>query len=99
MKESLILDVKNKQEYTIMELKEDEENVSETSRQLFLVGAPRDPLVSAGAIVASSVTADEMSPGGDLQSSALVGLIGAQSSSVCFPAKFSKWTLSARSLA
>ncbi|XP_032457552.1 homeobox protein ARX isoform X3 [Nasonia vitripennis] len=76
------------QEYTIMELKEDEENVSETSRQLFLVGAPRDPLVSAGAIVASSITADEMSPGGDLQPSALVGLIGAQSSSVCFPAKF-----------
>ncbi|XP_016842051.1 homeobox protein ARX isoform X2 [Nasonia vitripennis] len=71
-----------------MELKEDEENVSETSRQLFLVGAPRDPLVSAGAIVASSITADEMSPGGDLQPSALVGLIGAQSSSVCFPAKF-----------
>ena len=80
-----------------MELKDDDDNVSETGRQLFLVGTPRDPLVSAGAIVATGSNGDEMSPG-DLQASALVGLMGAQSSPVCFPTKFSKWTLSAWSL-
>ena len=72
-----------------MELKDDDNNVNETSRQLFLVGAARDPLVSAGAIVVPGGTNDELSPG-DLQSGTLVGLMGAQSSSVCFPAKFSK---------
>ncbi|XP_015602622.1 homeobox protein ARX [Cephus cinctus] len=71
-----------------MELKEEDENVSEAGRQLFLVGTPRDPLVSAGAIVAASGTVDEINPGGDLQTSALAGLMGTQSSSVCFPAKF-----------
>ncbi|XP_014213875.1 homeobox protein ARX-like [Copidosoma floridanum] len=78
-----------------MELKDDDDN--ETGRQLFLVGSPRDPLVSAGSIVENSATGngnnghtggEDMNPGGDLQSSALVGLMGAQSSSVCFPAKF-----------
>ncbi|XP_043465941.1 aristaless-related homeobox protein-like [Leptopilina heterotoma] len=66
-----------------MELKVEDENGTE--RQMFLVGSPRDPLVSTGAIVATG--AEEISPG-DLQSSALAGLMGAQSSSVCFPAKF-----------
>lgn len=73
-----------------MDLKEDD-NVNDTGR-LYLVGNPRDPLVSAGAIVATCV-ADDINPTMDLQSSALAGLMGAQSSSVCFPAKFSKWTL------
>ncbi|KAK1117991.1 Homeobox protein ARX [Melipona quadrifasciata] len=72
-----------------MDLKEEDESGNENSRQLFLVGAPRDPLVSTGAIVASTAAPDEINPGGDLQSTALAGLIGAQSSSVCFPTKFS----------
>ncbi|KAG7210334.1 hypothetical protein KM043_011872 [Ampulex compressa] len=72
-----------------MDLKEEGDGTNDSSRQLFLVGAPRDPLVSAGAIVASSGSADEINPDGDLQSTALAGLIGAQSSSVCFPTKFS----------
>ena len=71
-----------------MELKDDNENGNE-SRQLFLVGAPRDPLVSAGAIVATTGSTDEIHLS-DPQSSALVSLMGPQSSSVCFPAKFSK---------
>lgn len=77
-----------------MELKDDD-NMNETSRQMFLVGTPRDPLVSAGAIVATGSNGDEITPGGDLQSSALAGLMAAQSSSVCFPTKFSKWKLPA----
>lgn len=72
-----------------MDLKEEDESANESGRQLFLVGAPRDPLVSTGAIVASAGAPDEINPGGDLQSTALAGLIGAQSSSVCFPTKFS----------
>lgn len=63
------------------------EDENGTERQMFLVGSPRDPLVSTGAIVATG--AEEINPG-DLHSSALAGLMGAQSSSVCFPAKFSK---------
>ncbi|KAJ8679583.1 hypothetical protein QAD02_015370 [Eretmocerus hayati] len=71
-----------------MELKENEDNINDASRQLFLVETPRDPLVSAGAIVATSVNGDvEINPG-DLQSSALVSLMGTQSPSVCFPTKF-----------
>ncbi|XP_014471952.1 PREDICTED: homeobox protein ARX-like [Dinoponera quadriceps] len=72
-----------------MNLNEEDESGNESSRQLFLVGdaIPRDPLVSAGAIVASGVP-DDISQGDDLQSTALAGLIGAQSSSVCFPTKF-----------
>ena len=76
-----------------MDLKEEDEGGIESGRQLFLVGAPRDPLVSAGAIVGSAGAPDEINPGGDLQSTALAGLIGAQSSSVCFPTKFCKCTL------
>ncbi|XP_006611112.1 homeobox protein ARX-like [Apis dorsata] len=72
-----------------MDLKEEDESANENSRQLFLVGAPRDPLVSTGAIVASAGAPDEINSAGDLQSTALAGLIGAQSSSVCFPTKFS----------
>ncbi|XP_053983782.1 homeobox protein ARX-like [Hylaeus anthracinus] len=72
-----------------MDMKEEDDGANESSRQLFLVGAPRDPLVSAGAIVASAGAPDEINPGGDLQSTALASLIGAQSSSVCFPTKFS----------
>nr|XP_031832868.1 homeobox protein ARX-like [Nomia melanderi]XP_031832869.1 homeobox protein ARX-like [Nomia melanderi] len=72
-----------------MDLKEEDDGGNESGRQLFLVGAPRDPLVSAGAIVASGGVPDEINSGGDLQSTALAGLIGAQSSSVCFPTKFS----------
>ncbi|XP_033210123.1 homeobox protein ARX-like isoform X1 [Belonocnema kinseyi] len=68
-----------------MELKVDDENGTE--RQLYLVGTPRDPLVSSGAMVETGGS-EEINSGGDLQSSALVGLMGAQSSSVCFPAKF-----------
>lgn len=73
-----------------MDLKE-EESVEDSSRQLFLVGPPRDPLVSAGSIITNDGTTDELHPG-DLQSATLAGLMGTQSSSVCFPAKFSKWT-------
>ncbi|XP_048514697.1 homeobox protein aristaless-like 3 isoform X2 [Athalia rosae] len=69
-----------------MDLKE-EEAVEENNRQLFLVGAPRDPLVSAGSIITNDVTADDIHSG-DLQSATLAGLMGTQSSSVCFPAKF-----------
>jgi len=76
-----------------MDLNEEDENVNESGR-LFLVtaGAPRDPLVSAGAIVASAASVpDDINQGDDLQSSALASLIGsAQSTSVCFPTKFSK---------
>lgn len=74
-----------------MDLNEEDES----GRQLFLVGTPRDPLVSAGAIVASSsVPGDDVNQGDDLQSTALTGLIGgAQSTSVCFPTKFSKCTI------
>ncbi|XP_043260927.1 homeobox protein ARX-like [Colletes gigas] len=71
-----------------MDLKEEDDGGNESGRQLFLVGAPRDPLVSTGAIVASSGAPDEINSG-DLQSTALASLIGAQSSSVCFPTKFS----------
>ncbi|EZA48757.1 Homeobox protein aristaless [Ooceraea biroi] len=72
-----------------MELNEEDECGNESSRQLFLVGAPRDPLVSAGAIAASTGIADDVSQGDDLRSTALAGLIGsAQSTSVCFPTKF-----------
>ncbi|XP_011503714.1 PREDICTED: paired mesoderm homeobox protein 1-like [Ceratosolen solmsi marchali] len=70
-----------------MDFKEDD-NISETNRQLYLVDTPRDPMVSASAIVTNSSTCDEISTEGDIQSSAFVGLIGAQSSSVCFPTKF-----------
>jgi len=77
-----------------MDLNEEDESGNESSRQLFLVGAPRDPLVSASAIVASSTNVpDDVNQGDDLQSTALTGLIGgAQSTSVCFPTKFSKCT-------
>ncbi|KAK2577247.1 hypothetical protein KPH14_003391 [Odynerus spinipes] len=71
-----------------MDLKEEDESGTEGSRQLFLVGAPRDPLVSTGAIVASGGANDEINSGGDLQSTALAGLMSTQSSSVCFPTKF-----------
>ncbi|XP_077279038.1 uncharacterized protein LOC143906673 isoform X2 [Temnothorax americanus] len=73
-----------------MDLNEEDESGNESGRQLFLVGAPRDPLVSAGAIVASSASVpDDVNQGDDLQSTALTGLIGgAQSTSVCFPTKF-----------
>nr|XP_033336324.1 uncharacterized protein LOC117226271 [Megalopta genalis] len=76
-----------------MDLKEEDDGGNDSGRQLFLVGAPRDPLVSAGAIVASAGVPDEINPGGDLQSTALAGLIGAQSSSVCFPTKFYRFLL------
>lgn len=71
-----------------MDLKEEDESGNEGSRQLFLVGAPRDPLVSTGAIVASGGANDEINSGGDLQSTALASLMNTQSSSVCFPTKF-----------
>lgn len=66
-----------------------EEDGNESGRQL-LVSAPRDPLVSAGAIIPSSTNvSDDVNQGDDLQTTALTGLIaGAQSTSVCFPAKF-----------
>ncbi|XP_070161551.1 retinal homeobox protein Rx isoform X2 [Polyergus mexicanus] len=70
-----------------MDLNEEDES----GRQLFLVtGAPRDPLVSASAIVASAASVpDDINQSNDLQSSALASLIGsAQSTSVCFPTKF-----------
>lgn len=76
-----------------MDLTEEDESVNESGRQLFLVaGAPRDPLVSSSAIVASAASVpDDINQGDDLQSSALASLIGsAQSTSVCFPTKFSK---------
>lgn len=76
-----------------MELNDEDESGNDGSRQLFLVGAPRDPLMSAGAIVASTGMSDDISQGDDLQSTALAGLIGSvQSTSVCFPTKFSKCT-------
>lgn len=77
-----------------MDLTEEDESGNESGRQLFLVGAPRDPLVSASAIVASAASvSDDINQGDDLQSGALAGLIsGAQSTSVCFPTKFSKCT-------
>lgn len=74
-----------------MELKElnDNDNGNDNSSQLFLVSAPRDPMVSSGTIIStSSATAEEMNL--DPQSGALVNLMGPQSSSICFPAKFSK---------
>jgi len=75
-----------------MELNEEDESRNESSRQLFLVGAPRDPLVSAGAIVAPTGISDDISQGDDLQSTALASLIGSvQSTSVSFPTKFSKY--------
>lgn len=70
-----------------MDLKDSNENPNNESRHLFLVGTPRDPLVSAGAV--TTTTAEEIHLG-DPQTSALVSLMGPQSSSVCFPAKFSK---------
>lgn len=70
-----------------MDLKEDE--AAEENRQLFLVGTPRDPLVSAGSIIAGDAAQDDIH-NGDLQSATLAGLMGTQSSSVCFPTKFSK---------
>ncbi|XP_043280677.1 homeobox protein ARX-like [Venturia canescens] len=70
-----------------MNLKDDDESGNEGG-QLFLVGSPRDPLVSAGAIVAGCNTVDDINAANDLQSSSLAGLIAGQSSSVCFPAKF-----------
>lgn len=78
-----------------MNLNEEDESANESTRQLFLVGgaAPRDPLVSTGAIIASAGVPDDISQGEDLQSTALAGLIGAQSSSVCFPTKFSEYTI------
>ncbi|XP_018306795.1 homeobox protein ARX isoform X2 [Mycetomoellerius zeteki] len=74
-----------------MDLNDEDESGNESGRQLFLVGTPRDPLVSAGAIVASSTNvSDDVNQSDDLQSTALTGLIGgAQSTSICFPAKFS----------
>ena len=72
-----------------MDLKEEDEE----HKQLFLVDTPRDPLVSAGAIVATVSAQEDINPG-DLQTSVLAGLMGAQSSSVCFPTKFSKFCLS-----
>lgn len=76
-----------------MDLNEEDESGNENDRQLFLVGTPRDPLVSAGAIVTSSTSvSDDVNQGDDLQSTALTGLIGVQSTSVCFPTKFSKCT-------
>jgi len=77
-----------------MDLNEEDESGNESGRQLFLVGAPRDPLVSASTIVASSTSVpDDVNQSDDLQSTALTGLIGgAQSTSVCFPTKFSKCT-------
>jgi hypothetical protein len=77
-----------------MDLNEEDESGNDGDRQLFLVGAPRDPLVSAGAIVASAAgVSDDISQSDDLQSTALAGLIGAaQSTSICFPTKFSKCT-------
>jgi len=79
---------------TEMDLNEEDENSNDGSRQLFLVGAPRDPLVSAGAIVTSVAgVSDDINQSDDLQSTALAGLIGAaQSTSVCFPTNFSKCT-------
>lgn len=74
----------------MMNLKDDDESGNEGGGQLFLVGSPRDPLVSAGAIVAGCNTVDDINAANDLQSSALAGLIAGQSSSVCFPAKFSE---------
>ncbi|XP_018350795.1 PREDICTED: homeobox protein ARX isoform X3 [Trachymyrmex septentrionalis] len=73
-----------------MDLNDEDESGNESGRQLFLVSTPRDPLVSAGAIVASSTNvSDDVNQSDDLQSTALTGLIGgAQSTSVCFPAKF-----------
>lgn len=77
-----------------MDLNEEDESGNESGRQLFLVGAPRDPLVSAGTIVTSSTSVpDDVNQDDDLQSTALTGLISsAQSTSVCFPTKFSKCT-------
>ncbi|XP_063985380.1 homeobox protein ARX-like [Diachasmimorpha longicaudata] len=66
-----------------MDLKEEEETNAE--RQLYLVGAPRDPLVSTGAIVDGT---DDINSSSDLQTNALAGLMSGQSSSVCFPTKF-----------
>ncbi|XP_012276926.1 homeobox protein ARX-like [Orussus abietinus] len=70
-----------------MDLKEEEESANDAERQLFLVGPPNDPLVSGGQIVGSGPS-DEINPGGDLQTNALAGLMCSQSSSVCFPVKF-----------
>lgn len=70
-----------------MDLKEEDENTD--NRQLYLVGAARDPLVSTGAIVDGN---DDINSSGDLQASALAGLMSGQSTSVCFPTKFSKST-------
>jgi hypothetical protein len=81
-----------------MELKSDNDTIRETGTQLFLVDTLRNPMASTGAIVTTDGTGDEINPGGDIQSSSLVGLMDAQSSSVCFPTKFSKWTLSVWSL-
>lgn len=81
-----------------MNLNEEDESGNE-SRQLFLVGGAisRDPLVSAGAIVASASVPEDISQGDDLQTTALVGLIGAQSNSVCLPTKFSEYKTHTRS--
>lgn len=77
-----------------MDLNEEDESGNDGGRQLLLVGAPRDPLVSAGAIVASAAgMPDDIGQSDDLQSTALAGLIGAaHSTSVCFPTKYSKCT-------
>ena len=74
-----------------MELTEEDESGGESGRQLYLVGSPRDPLVSAGALVTESGNVDDINSANELQSSALAGLIAGQSSSVCFPAKFSEF--------
>lgn len=74
-----------------MNLKEEDDNTNET-RQLYLVDTPRDPLVSAGSIVDTTNDID-INQNNDLQTSALAGLMAGQSSSVCFPTKFSKLIL------
>lgn len=79
-----------------MDLNEGDENGNESSRQLFLVGAPRDPLISVSAIVTSGDVPDDINQADDLQSTAFASLINTQSSSVCFPTKFSKSSSSPR---
>ncbi|XP_029175890.1 homeobox protein ARX-like [Nylanderia fulva] len=73
-----------------MDLNEEDESVNENGRQLFLVaGTPRDPLVSTAIVASTADVPDDINQSDDLQSSALAGLIGgAQSTSVCFPTKF-----------
>lgn len=73
-----------------MELKGDSNHQIELSRQLFLIGTPRDPLVSAGAIVASNISSDDINSTEEIQPSSLVSLMEVQSPPVCFPTKFRK---------